>query len=207
MNSIKKLKGIDDKIYAFYLLSKDRLFGKISNKNELIEKSIKAGFSFANFYKGLSIDDLLKKFDLNLQKREGNESFSYYELAFFEYPNNIVICPNNIKKIKDQAKNYKLDMKLADIILAHEIYHKIEEENEDIFTDNTYVDYFKIGPFSKKTKIKSLSEIGAMAFSKKFLGLDFNPLLVDFLFYDYYGKGSIFIEKLESLRRQYESRL
>ena len=205
MNNIKKLKGIDDEIYAFYLLSKDRLFEKIANKNKLIEKSISCGFTFANSYKGLSIDDLLKKFDLDIQKRKGNESFSYYELAFFEYPNTIVICPNNIGKIKKQGLRHGLDIRVSDVIFAHEIYHKIEEENEGIFTDNTYLDLFKLGPFSKKTKIKSLSEIGAMAFAKKILSIDFNPLLVDFLFYDYYDKGSVFIEKLESLRREYES--
>lgn len=87
------------------------------------------------------------------------------------------------------------EIKIEDIILAHELYHKIEED-EKLFTDRVYITYKKMGFISKKVKLKASSEIGAMAFAKSFLDLGFNPLIINYLLAKAFDKEEILYRKI-----------
>ncbi|MDY3005970.1 hypothetical protein [Anaerococcus porci] len=205
MDIIKDILLIDDKTFALFLLDQDFLSRKIKNKKEIIRKSMECGFSFANKYKSYSIKDLLERFNLKVVEDCGSENFSYYELAFFEKPNQIHLCKNNIKKVEDKIISLGLNINVEDIVLAHEIFHKIEQENKYVYTDNIYIESFKLGPIKKKNKLKSSSEIGAMAFSKEFLSLSFNPVLIDYFLSLAFNKENVFLKKINYYRSKNES--
>lgn len=190
--------ALPDEIYAKYLLKQDVQNKKNIDEHDLVYKSIECGKLFAKNYKNLTIKDLLEEFDLKISYEEGSSSFLFYELAYFEEPNKIVLCDNNINLVKEQAKDINdfKNVNIEDIIISHEIFHKIEEVNDNIYTNNVEIQTFRIGTIKKYRKIKSTSEIGAMAFSKELLGLDFNPLIISYLLALACGKEKVIYEKI-----------
>lgn len=197
-NDLRTLLTLPDETYANYLLNQDLQSIKNINKSEIINKSIECGISFANRYKDFTIKDLLHDFDLMIYHGEGLSSFSFYELAYFEEPNKLVLCENNINLVKNEAKNIS-EFKCAnieDIIIGHEIFHKIEADNSDIYTNNVENLVFKIGPVKKYRKVKATSEIGAMAFTKELLDLNFNPLIISYLLALALGKEKVIYEQI-----------
>lgn len=201
---LKTLFALPDEVYGAYLLEEDVQNKKYIDEKDLISRSIECGLSFAKTYKGQTVEDLLKKFDLEISRDEGSTSLSYYELAYFEEPNRIVLCDNNINLVKDKAQEIKelRNINVEDIIISHEIFHKIEEIHPDIYTNKVQVLLFKIGPIKKYKKIKAASEIGAMAFSKELLGLDFNPLIVSYLLALACGKEKVIYEKISRSKNE-----
>ena len=53
-----------------------------------------------------------------------------------------------------------------------------------------------MGFITKKVKLKASSEIGAMAFAKSFLALEFNPLIINYLLAKAFGRQEILYRKI-----------
>lgn len=68
---------------------------------------------------------------------------------------------------------------LIDILLAHELFHVVEMRHGATVGKTTRITTFSLGPFVRRARLKCLSEIGAMAFSRRLAGLPFTPYLLD----------------------------
>ena len=82
------------------------------------------------------------------------------------------------------------NVNIEEILLAHEIFHYIEEHNgEDMFTQRETIRLWKFGPFKNDSNIVCLGEIAGMAFAKELLQLPYSPYILDsFLVYLYHPK-------------------
>ena len=70
---------------------------------------------------------------------------------------------------------------LFDVLLAHELFHVIEERHSDeIYTRTEKVELWR-RPFSNRSAIACLSEIAAMAFAQELLGTSCSPYVLDVL--------------------------
>lgn len=197
---LDNLISLSDESFAKYLLREDLFYGKIENKAKIISESLELGRKVGKDKKNIfsDINKLRDFYDLDIKYEEEKIDFDYYELAYFE-DEKIILNNENIRKIEDMASLINLpifeEIKIEDIILAHELYHKIEED-EKLFTDRVYITYKKMGFISKKVKLKASSEIGAMAFAKSFLDLGFNPLIINYLLAKAFDKEEILYRKI-----------
>lgn len=203
-NKLKKLLEIDDYYLYRMLLKEDFLYNRIVDEVSIIEKSALCGQneakSLLNRNKKINLDKLALDFGLKYKSEQSDNDFSYFKLAEFEEPATIIFYWENIKKTDDELRKVKMhifeNVNIKDIIVAHEIYHKIEFKNKNLYTNKVYVTYKKMFLFNKKAKIKTSSEIGAMAFAKVLLGLEVNPILLNYFLSRAYGKEDIIYEKI-----------
>lgn len=197
---LEKLISLSDDIFAKYLLREDIFYGKIENKEKIISESLELGRKVGKDKKNISYDinKLRDFYNLDIKYEEGKSDFGYYELAYYE-DEKIIFNVENIRKIEDMASLMNLPIfegiKIEEIILAHELYHKIEED-EKLPTDRVYITYKKMGFITRTVKLKASSEIGAMAFAKSFLDLGFNPLIINYLLAKAFDKEEILYRKI-----------
>ncbi|WP_308654712.1 hypothetical protein [uncultured Anaerococcus sp.] len=197
---LAELISLSDETFAQYILREDLFYEKIQDKEEIIKESLEIGQRVGEAKKDIfsDIDGLRDFYDLEIKYKEDKSEFGYYELAYFE-DDKIIFNDENIRKIEDMASLNNLpifeEIKIIDIILAHELYHKIEEEDK-LPTDRVYITYKKMGFITKKVKLNAPSEIGAMAFAKSFLGLEVNPLIINYLLAKAYDKEEILFRKI-----------
>lgn len=101
--------------------------------------------------------------------------------AQFVQPDEITIYTDCLDKAETMGDALPPRAQLQSILLAHELFHAVEERNLDtIYTHTEKIELWR-RPFSNKSSIVCLSEIAAMAFAKRLLGLPFNPYALDVL--------------------------
>lgn len=101
--------------------------------------------------------------------------------AQFIQPDEITVFTNCLDKAAALGDILPPRERLMDILLAHELFHAVEERNPDkIFTRTEKIELWR-KPFSNKSGIVCLSEIAAMAFARELPGLSFNPYALDVL--------------------------
>ena len=100
--------------------------------------------------------------------------------AQFVQPDEITIFTDCLDKAQSLGGLLPQRETLQRILLAHELFHAVEERNPTIYTRTEKVELWR-KPFSNKSRIVCLSEIAAMAFARRLLRLDFHPYLLDVL--------------------------
>ncbi len=186
------LINISDEEWGQYAFSRDPLKGKVSEglRKEIIAKANECGKKEARKlkekYKDVPIKKIIKKMDLEFIEKDSNGTESYIMFACYNSPNKITIFKKNKILVEEFIKANKLNSKLEYIdvesmLLAHELFHHIEENNKDIYTKNEKVVLWKIGKYKYKSGLVCIGEIAAMAFAKELLSINYNPYIFDVL--------------------------
>ncbi|AEB06672.1 Hydantoinaseoxoprolinase domain protein [Coriobacterium glomerans PW2] len=101
------------------------------------------------------------------------------------------IAPEEVVFVAHSTTQATLAFSISDIVIAHEIFHAVENEHEDeIWTRAYNRTLWRVGRFHYKSHIACLSEIGAMAFAKRLNNLTWCPFLLDALLIYGYSKQS-----------------
>ncbi|MGG7058855.1 hypothetical protein ACQPUY_02800 [Clostridium nigeriense] len=186
------LININDEEWGQYAFSRDPLKGKVSEelRREIIKKANECGkieaIKLKEKYKDSPIKKIIKKMNLEFIEEDSNGTESYIMFACYNSPNKITIFKRNKMLVEEFIKENKLNNKLEYIdvesmLLAHELFHHIEENNKDIYTKNEKVVLWKIGKYKYKSGLVCIGEIAAMAFAKELLSINYNPYVFDVL--------------------------
>jgi hypothetical protein len=189
---ISDLRNIDKNIWGLYTFKRDPVCDKITDikKTEMILRANKCGFDEAVALKekyGLkSCREYADKLGLTIYEIEEKNSEDYILFAKFNSPNRLSICMNNVKTAEELVKKENLntlidEVNIGDVLIAHEMFHFIEGQNQDIYTKNTKIKLWKLGPIKYHSGIVALGEIAAMSFAKELLSLTYYPNLFDIL--------------------------
>lgn len=148
-------------------------------KDELIdfawEKGEKIAISYKKKFPDVSAEALAEKLDIKIVIKENGP-----ELIFSEYYSNrkvIILYKNSIiKNFISQNKESLSSLEffhVKNIFIMHEIFHHLECHEPEIGL--TYLQrkvmIFSLGPFKRKVGLKSLSEIAAHSFTRRFLDI------------------------------------
>ncbi|MFR7450898.1 MAG: hypothetical protein ACLUUL_02195 [Gemmiger sp.] len=88
----------------------------------------------------------------------------------------------------DQAGLFPTPEEVRALLLAHEVFHAIEEANEStIYTRTQKLRLWKIFGFANDSTVRAIGEIAAMYFAKELTGSRFNPFLLDPLLFAGYS--------------------
>ncbi|TDT62882.1 hypothetical protein [Fonticella tunisiensis] len=189
---VRELKNIDKNIWGLYTFKREPLNNKISQGEKLvmIERANECGHQEAikiiNKYGKRSCREYAKLLGISISELDNGKSGDYILFAKFNSPNKITVYMDNVKKTKEIVTEQNLNLlidevKIDDVLIAHEMFHFIEDNNREIYTRKTEIMLWKFGPIKYKSKLVALGEIAAMAFAKELLGLSYYPNLFDIL--------------------------
>lgn len=179
-----------------YLIAQDRLERKIKDdvKSYLIQQSLEVGKKEANLLKEkfptASPLNIIESLGLKLEHKDEENidtqsGVHYVLLGCYESPDQIMICDKTIGRLQRYLEETEhpifSEISVKDIVLAHEIFHYIEEQKEDLFTNRFQVDVFSVGPFRKKSTVLCAGEIAGMTFAKTLLNLPFEPAILNYI--------------------------
>lgn len=186
------LISMNDEEWGQYAFSRDPLKGKVSYelRKEMIEKANECGkkeaIKLKEKYKDVPIKKIIKRMNIDYIEKNSNVTETYIMFACYNSPNKITIFKKNKTMVEEFIKENDLSSKLEYIdvesmLLAHELFHHIEENNKDIYTKNEKVVLWKIGSYKYKSGLVCIGEIAAMAFAKELLSINYNPYVFDVL--------------------------
>lgn len=190
-NQIKKLMTMSQRNFAYYQVGLDPIKGKIpkGEEEEIIENSILCGVEEAKKlrqkYGDLSILEIARNLGIKVEYKDKQGALDFVYFGLFETPNNIFIYEGNIREAVSLLEELKIDFHVdfRDIVLAHEIFHFIEEQDKSLYTNTRRIELWSLGGlYTHTSKLVCTGEIAAMSFSRTLLNLDFDPNILDYIF-------------------------
>lgn len=189
---IKELRKIDDINWGLYAFRRDPLDKKISDEDKvsIINESIDCGCMEARMlrekYGEMDCSSYAEKLNIDILEVEAHDDGSYILFAKFNDPNKVSVYMESVRKAEalvqsNDLKNLICGVNIKDVLIAHEMFHFIESQKNDIYTRNKKIQLWKLGPIKYKSGLVVLGEIAAMAFAKELLQLDYSPHLFDVL--------------------------
>lgn len=191
----QQLFQVTDQSWGMYAFSRDLLRNKIdkAQKEIMIQKSITCGEEMAvEAVRLLGTSDpweMAEKLKLKVDFVDRGQIADRVLFALFTPPSHIEIMTEPIEKAmkQDGLSDLITKKEIEGLILAHEIFHYLEEEKEKIYTRDETIVLWKFLGFENKSTIRALSEIGGMYFSKKINSFPYSPFALDILLYYNYS--------------------
>jgi hypothetical protein len=186
------LAGLDDEVWMRYAFSREILRGRIDNakRKELWEGAAACGRELAGAMMekqdGLSVRRRAENAGAAVRFITAGKEKRYLSFAEFTEPDDIVIYEDNARATDQCILEAGLEdvvgmVHTADILLAHELFHFYECSRPGLYTMQKNLRLWKIGPFHNDSTVACLGEIGAMAFARELLGLNYAPYVFDVL--------------------------
>lgn len=195
---LQNLINIGDEDWGMYGFRREPLKGKFNNEERLnlIRKSNDCGREYARkireTYGNIDVYKIAENLGLEVNYPDIPNGGGHIIFAQFVEPNKVTIFKDSVNKanalIDEQNLSHIFSMvNIEELLLAHEIFHFIEEENkEEIFTKTEKIRLWKLGPIKNDSNIVCLGEISGMAFAKELLKIPYSPYILDvFLVYLY----------------------
>ncbi|MCI5628511.1 MAG: hypothetical protein MR346_02640 [Clostridium sp.] len=196
---LKDLVNIKDEEWGMYAFQREPLRGKFGKEEKLnlIKKANLCGKEYAKKIREeneqVDVYKIAKKLGIEVDYPQRPNGGGHIIFAQFVNPNKVTIFKDSVDKAIDLIDKENLqelfnNVNIEEILLAHEIFHYIEEHNgDDMFTQTEKIRLWKLGPFKNDSNIVCLGEIAGMAFAKELLQLSYSPYILDcFLVYLYY---------------------
>ena len=73
------------------------------------------------------------------------------------------------------------EVDICEMLLAHELFHALQEREPSLYVNRKHIRLWKIGPFERRSALLSLEEVAAMAFAETLLQMNHTPYLYDVL--------------------------
>ncbi len=191
----EQLLQVDDISWGMFAFSRDILGNRINRaeKKEMILKAMRCGQEKAEeIIKFMGISDpweLAEKWKLNVEYLDRGQTADRVLFALFTPPDRIQIMKEPIKRAAGNGMFNDLitEEQMVKLILGHEIFHYLEEEDEDIYTRKEKIVLWKLFGYENKSSVRALSEIAGMYFSKKINEFSYSPFALDILLYYNYN--------------------
>lgn len=197
---VHTLAGFTDEMWGRYAFSREPLEGKFTSeqKSEYTAKANACGREWAERmakeYGARSPRLLAQRMGMKVEIARKPVGGGLVLFAQFVQPDEITIFTDCIDKASGLQEECGCPIlkkeTLMDILMAHELFHAVEEQHEkEIYTRTEKVELWK-GPFSNRSSIACLSEIAAMSFAAQLLGLNVSPYMLDILLVFSYDKNA-----------------
>ncbi len=194
---MKRLSQVDDISWGMYAFSRDVLCHKIDDekKQDMIRKAMECGSQMAEKtaarFGTSEPGEIAEYLGLSITFPKEANVGGRILFALFTPPNNIQIMREPIEKASsDEAvREFVTEEQMKNLILGHELFHFLEEEEEGIYTRSEKVTLWKLFGYEHRSTVRALSEIAGMAFTKKLNQFPYSPFTLDILLYYNYNLG------------------
>ena len=197
---IEKLGALTEEDWGKYAFSREPLEGRFSNEQKMqyTHKANDCGREWAEKiarqYGTRNPGELAEKLGMKVKIPKVPVGGGLVLFAQFVEPDEITIFTDCVDKASRLEEECGCDLlrreNLTNTLLAHELFHAVEEQHvKEIYTRTERVELWR-KPFSNKSTISCLSEIAAMAFAGKLLDLKVSPYMLDVLLVYSYDKNA-----------------
>jgi hypothetical protein len=134
----------------------------------------------------ITLADKIAENGLIITMRSECDEHEAFFMGQFRPPNEISLFEQNIRLTMEIIKKYHQEKllgghKLEDIILAHEVFHSIEESDKNVYTRQPLLTLWKFGFLRCRVCMIAPGEIAAIAFAKEILDLPCNPDIFSYI--------------------------
>ncbi len=170
-------------------LAKDKLFLKLPEEKrlELIRQVLEIGDRAAEELKSEYHITDPRKIAVKMGLRVfGEEKGEVKRSQYRREKKEIAVSRRFHERLLDEVESSELSENLLKFIVAHELFHHLEEEKLGKIYKRFPFKLWSIGPFVREKFIKGLSEVAAQAFTASLLELEISPRVFDYLTYILY---------------------
>lgn len=196
MNNMNLIEMATDDILSLTILKEDVYYRKIPKDKigyyimESKKMGQEAAESILNNFPNNSIAEICKEKGVKILVGSEEHDFEIVKLRgkYDSYEKSIELYDLSIKKFEKAILNARVGLKLdyeqiMDILLAHELYHYLEDEE----LGSTYdalekVNIFKGRIIKKEYPIIKTSDIAAHIFCKELLSISYHPKVLDYIY-------------------------
>ncbi|MCI8648877.1 MAG: hypothetical protein HFG20_02055 [Anaerotruncus sp.] len=194
---IKTLAALTQEQWGLYAFSREPLRGRIDRQArlELTAQAVACGQQQAralrSSYGGLSPAGCAEKLGLEVRREPQANDGGFVIFAQFKPPRQLTLFTDCLKQAQTLLGQYhglpiRSVQEIENLLLAHELFHYLEQQEATLFTRAYRLPLWKLGPFHSSSRVGCLSEIAGMAFAAAFCGTAYVPYLLDvFLVYGY----------------------
>ena len=196
---LEDLTAVPPEEWYRYAFSTEPLNGKFDDaqRKEYALQSIACGREYAQRvmkqYGTNRPEQLARAMGLRVQHMDYPEKTDRVLFAEFRAPDEIRIYMDAVRRARklleqpDVATQLTSRLDIGGLLLAHELFHLVEERNKtEIFTRTARIELWHIGSWYYRSGVVAFSEIAAMAFAAEVTGLPYSPYVMDvFLVYGY----------------------
>jgi hypothetical protein len=196
---LEDLVQIQPEEWFRYAFSREPINGKFTDAQRIdwTRKAILCGKEYARKtaekYGTRNSIRIAEKMGMNITYPDFPDKTDRVMFAQYTEPNNIKIFMDAVRKADRLMQDPKTaailteKLNIPKTLLAHELFHNIEEENKDtIFTRTEKFRLWSVGKVHNDSSIIALSEIAAMAYSQELNQLPYSTYVLDmFLVYGY----------------------
>ena len=199
---IRVLHGLTDDQWGLYAFSREALKGRFSTgeRLQMAAESAACGRAEAarlrETHGPLPPLEYARRMGLKVEFPDRPIGGSFVIFAQFSPPDQVRVFRDALDKAGALLAEYpglpvQSVEQVSDVLLAHELFHRVEEERRDqLYTRTKRVELWKLGPLKNASPVSCLSEIAGMAFAKELCGLDWSPYLLDVLLVYGYNAGA-----------------
>ena len=132
-----------------------------------------------------------EKLGLEVRREPQANDGGFVIFAQFKPPRQLTLFTDCLKQAQTLLGQYhglpiRSVQEIENLLLAHELFHYLEQQEATLFTRAYRLPLWKLGPFHSSSRVGCLSEIAGMAFAAAFCGTAYVPYLLDvFLVYGY----------------------
>jgi hypothetical protein len=212
---IHNLLEFDDETWGLYAFSRELLKKKVlpDKKREMITKAIACGREYAQRtiqkYGTADAHAIAEKMKLKVENKNPVITGKRVLFARYTSPDEIEIMEGPVTQaiqLISQKAPIFIELFQQDgimnTVLGHEIFHFVEDQFEqEIYTRTEKILLWNLMGIKNHSTIRTLSEIGGMAFTKELNNLRYSPFVLDILLYYGYdpsGAEKIYRDVLES---------
>lgn len=211
---IENLKKKDDIFWGHYILKKDPVYSKFSNgdKYRIIEGSINCGIKLYQKlmlkYGKLTPYQYVKKLGINIVEDDQKMDLdNIFTISSYNSKQSVIkISSPAIRMLSGfiEETNLKMNKNVEEIAIAHELFHYLEDKEDNIFTKKKTINITVFNIFTHQICPMSASEIGAVVVSKMLMNLEYSPCLYEIILLYLKDKHNFF-QIINHLKKVYYS--
>lgn len=201
---IRTLLQMDDETWGQYAFSREILNRRIQpdHRTEMIAKAMACGKQYAQRiileYGCADVRKIAEECKLVIEYQDVSMTGKRVMFACYNPPQHITIMKEPARQAVQLVSGEAPELVelftqdgIIDTILAHEIFHFIEDKYEkEIYTRTKKILLWNFLGYKNYSTIRTLGEIGAMAFAQELNGLNYSPFILDVLLYFGYDSSS-----------------
>ncbi|QUL57019.1 hypothetical protein KDC22_11380 [Paenibacillus tritici] len=198
------LLRVDDEAWGMYAFSRDILNRRIPpvTKIEMLGRARACGIEYARRmirdYGTSDVREIAGKLNLKLELRSASMTGKRVLFASYTPPDKIEIMEEPVLRAAELVRAEQPALVelfqqagIMNTILGHEIFHGVEDRYaQEIYTRTERILLWKLLGLKNYSTIRTLSEVGAMAFTQELNRLSYSPFILDILLYYSYDSAS-----------------
>lgn len=188
----QELSCFPESVWVSYAKSRDPLTRRVSLEayTSYYHAAHQCGMDLAHQMRqqwgDISCQELAEKLGVRVERLPMPDGDGMLTFACYQEPDLIQVFTDNAVAtetlIRESGGSEFLgDVDICEMLLAHELFHALQERDPSLYVNQKHVRLWKIGPFKRDSRLLSLEEVAAMAFAKEMLRMSANPYLYDVL--------------------------